>query len=163
MILLLMIVIGAELVSIAIYAVMYTQNAFKEVLPEWTNMEMIDQYRCLLWQSFVDGCLHHILHGCCTNGSRREKMIRLTETDEQGNWALKGVAWKSLHVGQVITKETNEKLYGALCKLKDYEDSGLSPDEVEAVIELYDTKEPKRLQMPQKIVDHIMRLAGKEH
>ena len=35
MILLLMIVIGAELVSIAIYAVMYTQNAFKEVLPEW--------------------------------------------------------------------------------------------------------------------------------
>ena len=47
-------------------------------------------------------------------------------------------------------------LYGALCKLKDYEDSGLSPDEVEAVIELYDTKEPKRLQMPQKVVDHIM-------
>ena len=35
MILLLMIVMGAELVSIAIYAVMYTQNAFKEVLPEW--------------------------------------------------------------------------------------------------------------------------------
>lgn len=37
-------------------------------------------------------------------------MIRLTETDEQGNWALKGVAWKSLYVGQVITKETSEKL-----------------------------------------------------
>lgn len=35
MILLLMIVMGAELVSIAIYAVMYTQNAFGEVLPEW--------------------------------------------------------------------------------------------------------------------------------
>lgn len=32
-------------------------------------------------------------------------MIRLTETDEQGNWALKGVVWKSLHVGQVITKK----------------------------------------------------------
>lgn len=30
-------------------------------------------------------------------------MHRLTESDEQGNWALKGVAWKSLHVGQVIT------------------------------------------------------------
>ena len=51
-----------------------------------------------------------------------KKMIRLTETDEQGNWALKGVAWKSLHVGQVLTKETSERLYGALCKLKDYED-----------------------------------------
>lgn len=35
MILLLMLVIGAELASIAIYAVMYTQNAFEEVLPEW--------------------------------------------------------------------------------------------------------------------------------
>ena len=90
-------------------------------------------------------------------------MIRLTENDEQGNWALKGVAWKSLHVGQVLTKETSERLYGALCKLKDYEDSGLSPDEVEAVIELYDTKEPEHIQMPQKVVDHIMRLAGKEH
>lgn len=30
------------------------------------------------------------------------------------------------------------------------------PDEVEAVIELYDTKEPERIQMPQKVVDHIM-------
>lgn len=35
MILLLMIVTGTELVSIATYAVMYTQNAFGEVLPEW--------------------------------------------------------------------------------------------------------------------------------
>lgn len=58
--------------------------------------------------------------------------------------------------------ETDEKLYGALCKLKDYEDSGLSPDEVEVVIELYDTKEPERIQMPQKVVDHIMRLEGEE-
>lgn len=43
-----------------------------------------------------------------------------------------------------------------MSKLKDYEDSGLSPDEVEAVIELYDTKEPERIQMPQKVADHIM-------
>lgn len=83
-------------------------------------------------------------------------MYRLTEKDEQGNWALKGIKWESLHVGQTITKETWEKIYGALWKLKDYEDSGLSPDEVEAMIELYDTKEPERIQMPQQMVDHIM-------
>lgn len=37
------------------------------------------------------------------------EMNRLTEGDEQGNWMLKGVAWKSLHTGQVITKEVSEK------------------------------------------------------
>ena len=45
-------------------------------------------------------------------------MNRLTEGDEQGNWMLKGVAWKSLHTGQVITKEVSERLYSALCKLR---------------------------------------------
>ena len=60
-------------------------------------------------------------------------MKRLTEHDDQGNWCLKGVAWNMLHVGQVITKEIWEKLYGALWKLKDYEDTGLTPDDVERV------------------------------
>lgn len=60
-------------------------------------------------------------------------MGRLTEKDECGNWCLKGVAWSQLHVGSVITKEVSEKLYGALCKLKDYEDTGLSPEDVERV------------------------------
>lgn len=58
-------------------------------------------------------------------------MGRLTEKDECGNWCLKGVAWSQLHTGSVITKEVSEKLYGALCKLKDYEDTGLSPEDVE--------------------------------
>lgn len=64
-------------------------------------------------------------------------MGRLTEKDECGNWCLKGVAWSQLHVGSVITKEVSEKLYGALCKLKDYEDTGLSPEEVEELKEFY--------------------------
>ena len=55
---------------------------------------------------------------------------RLTEKDEQGNWCLKGVAWVDLTPGAAITQEVYEKLYGALFKLKDYEDTGLSPDEV---------------------------------
>lgn len=84
-------------------------------------------------------------------------MHRLTEKDEQGNWALKGVKWESLHVGQTITKEIWEKIYGALWKLMDYEDSGLSPEEVQDMAEqLHDTKKSECIQMPQKMVDHIM-------
>ena len=87
-------------------------------------------------------------------------MNRLTEGDEQGNWMLKGVAWKSLHTGQVITKEVSERLYGALCKLRDYEESGLNPDEVEAAVELLDAKPPERCQIPKGVVAHIRQLKG---
>lgn len=58
-------------------------------------------------------------------------MYRLTEKDGCGNGCLKGISWESLQEGQVITKEVCEKLYWALCKLKDYEDIELSPDDVE--------------------------------
>ena len=58
-------------------------------------------------------------------------MQRLTEKDDLGNCCLKGVRWEQLRTGQVITKEVGEKLYGALCKLKDYEDTGCNPDDVE--------------------------------
>lgn len=57
-------------------------------------------------------------------------MGRLTEKNEQGYWSLKGVPWELLTEGTVITKEIREKLYGALCKLKDYEDTGLNPETV---------------------------------
>ena len=60
-------------------------------------------------------------------------MNRLTEKDLQGNWCLKGVPWESLHAGQMITKELRQKIYGALWKLIEYEDTGLSPEEVEEV------------------------------
>ena len=55
-------------------------------------------------------------------------MGRLIEKDDQGNWCFKGVRWEQLRAGQAITKEVSERLYGALCKLKDYEDTGCSPD-----------------------------------
>ena len=58
-------------------------------------------------------------------------MGKLTQYDDQGNWCLKGVKWEQLRAGSVITKDVAEKLYGALCKLKDYENTDLSPDEVE--------------------------------
>lgn len=58
-------------------------------------------------------------------------MERLTQKDEQGHWSLRGVPWEQLHEGEVITKELQERLYGALWKLMEYEDTGLTPEEAE--------------------------------
>ncbi len=63
--------------------------------------------------------------------------MRLTEKDDQGNWCLKCVRWEQLRAGQVITKDVAQKLYGALCKLKDYEDTGAYPDGIEMLMEKY--------------------------
>ncbi len=72
-------------------------------------------------------------------------MKRLTQKDDQGNWSLKGVKWQQLYVGVPITEEVHEKLYGALWKLMEYEDTGLSPEEVERlgdnIPKQYKTKE----------------------
>ena len=57
-------------------------------------------------------------------------MGRLTECDSQGNWCVKGLPWKDTYVGRTITDNTSEKTYSALCKLKDYEDTGLMPEEI---------------------------------
>ena len=57
-------------------------------------------------------------------------MSRLTETDSQGNWALSGVAWKSLYAGQIITDEGGGGGGGALWKLMEYENTGFSPDQI---------------------------------
>lgn len=62
--------------------------------------------------------------------------MRLTEKDDQGNWCLKGVRWEQLRVGQVLTKDVAEKLYGALFKLMAYENTKCSPGDVENFIEL---------------------------
>ncbi len=60
-------------------------------------------------------------------------MGKLTQRDDQGNWCLKGVKWDKLRAGSTITKDVAEKLYGALCKLRDYENTDFSPEEVERV------------------------------
>lgn len=69
-------------------------------------------------------------------------MIKLTEKDEQGNWALKGVKWESLHEGKPISQELWEHLYGALWKLMEYEDTGLDPEKVEELAERNTPKKP---------------------
>lgn len=72
--------------------------------------------------------------------------MRLTEKDDLGNWWLKGVRWEQLREGQVITKEVSERLYGALCKLKDYEDTGCSPDDVERLNDFTQSEAVKLVQ-----------------
>lgn len=59
----------------------------------------------------------------------------LTEKDGQGNWCVKGLPWKNLNVGTPITKETWEKLYGCLWRLMEYEDTGLEPHQMQALLE----------------------------
>ena len=75
-------------------------------------------------------------------------MRRLTEKDDLGNWCLKGVRWEQLRTGQVITEEVSERLYGVLCKLKDYEDTGCSPD---GVIRLDDFTQSEAAKLLQKL------------
>lgn len=60
-------------------------------------------------------------------------MNRLTQRNEQGRWSLRGFFWDELHSGAVISPRLAEALYGALCKLKDYEDTELSPQDVERI------------------------------
>ncbi len=69
-------------------------------------------------------------------------MRRLTQKDSQGNWGLNGMPWKNLYTGQMITKEVEQVVYGALCKLKDYEESGLDPEEVEDLVKKNQAQEP---------------------
>ena len=56
--------------------------------------------------------------------------MKLTEKKDNGHWSLKGVSWDDLKPGAVLTEKVWQKLYGALWKLKDYEDTGVDPDEI---------------------------------
>lgn len=57
-------------------------------------------------------------------------MSNLIQKDDLGNWGVIGLPWNKLYVGQVITQEIHEKIYGCLWKLMEYEDTGLSPEQV---------------------------------
>lgn len=61
-------------------------------------------------------------------------MSNIIQVDDLGNWCVKGLKWSSIYPGKVLDSYAWEKLYGCLCKLKDYESTGLSPDQVESLI-----------------------------
>ena len=88
--------------------------------------------------------------------------MRLTEKKDSGHWCLRDVPWDDLKPGAVITKKTWEKLYGALWMLKDYEKTGLSPDQVS---ELQDETQEQARQMLERVArlsDEIERMKGEE-
>lgn len=72
-------------------------------------------------------------------------MVRITEKSKTGLWHLRGVSWEQLRTGHKITKTVSEKIYGVLCKLKDYEDSGMNPDQAAEAVEKNTPTEPKEM------------------
>lgn len=76
-------------------------------------------------------------------------MKRLTQKDRQGNWSVKGLPWKDTYVGQVITENTSERTYGAFRKLLDYEESGLTPEQVQELKERDTAKKPIKVREPE--------------
>lgn len=57
-------------------------------------------------------------------------MKRLTKQDAKGTWGLKFVPWNCLKSGVIISEEVSQKIHDAICRLKDYENTGLSPQQV---------------------------------
>lgn len=72
----------------------------------------------------------------------------LIEKNDNGSWKLKGVEWSQIKPGAVITEQVWKKLYAALWKLKDYEETGLSPDQVS---ELQNETQERARQMQERV------------
>ena len=64
-------------------------------------------------------------------------MERITLADEQGNFGLKDLPWNDIGVGKVITNSMHETLYEVISKLREYEDTGLTPEQIYAMDEEY--------------------------
>lgn len=74
---------------------------------------------------------------------------KIIQRDRKGNWKVKGLEWEQLRTGETITREMGQALYAALWKLKAYEETGLSPSEIVAMMELVGVG------IPQPVADHI--------
>lgn len=81
------------------------------------------------------GCKNTFRIGHTGNAVNKYTYKTLTERNAQGNWNVKGLPWEKVDVGQTITREMYEKLYGCLFKLMQYESTGLTPEQVEQLME----------------------------
>lgn len=87
-----------------------------------------------------------------TEKEEQSKMVeanKIIQRDRKGNWKVKGLEWEQLRTGETITREMGQALYAALWKLKAYEETGLSPSEIVAMMELVGVG------IPQPVADHI--------
>jgi len=87
------------------------------------------------------------------NRKEEVKLDRLTYKGDDGAWGLLGVSW-----AQIDTK-THPELYGALWKLKDYEDIGLNPDQVERLDGLY-LEKCKEVNELQELVNNLQEVVS---
>ena len=78
-------------------------------------------------------------------------MGRLTQKDKSGNWSLSNIPGGELFEGRRIGQKARQAIYGALCKLKDYEDTGLEPGDLQEMDEEY-----------QKLAKEVAELREKE-
>lgn len=86
----------------------------------------------------------------------------LIEKNDNGSWKLKGVEWSQIKPGAVITDQVWEKLYGALWKLKDYEDTGVDPDGIRQLNAETQEQARQMLERVAKLSDEIERMQGEE-
>lgn len=84
--------------------------------------------------------------------------MRLTEKRDNGSWKLKGVEWKQIAPDAKITDEVWWKLYKALWKLKDYEDTGVDPDGIRQLNAETQEQARQMLERVAKLSDEIERM-----
>ena len=84
--------------------------------------------------------------------------MRLTEKRDNGSWKLKGVEWKQIAPDAKITDEVWWKLYEALWKLKDYEDTGVDPDGIRQLNAETQEQARQMLERVAKLSDEIERM-----
>lgn len=60
-------------------------------------------------------------------------MSRLTWTNPNGEWGLTGITEDEL-------KNVGSRIYAALCKLRDYENTGLEPEQLYEMDRMYTKK-----------------------
>lgn len=65
--------------------------------------------------------------------------MRLT-VEKDGRWSLRGVAWDKIWDNETLKGGAAERLFVALSKLKEYEDTGLNPCEVEQLKDIARTE-----------------------
>lgn len=88
--------------------------------------------------------------------------MRLTEKRDNGSWKLKGVDWKQIAPDAKITDEVWWKLYKALWKLKDYEDTGVDPDGIRQLNAETQEQARQMLERVAKLSDEIERMKRDE-
>lgn len=82
----------------------------------------------------------------------------LIEKNDNGSWKLKGVGWKQIAPDAKITDEVWWKLYEALWKLKDYEDTGVDPDGIRQLNAETQEQARQMLERVAKLSDEIERM-----